>query len=117
VRVDKETKRPEMTRIFPRWFTESYHHGKSFREQYHLAIKEWGYYLDWFSTVEGPYSGQIDRCLWGTLGKSNFMNSVPSRFKSALLEETDSELAQQPIISNHIAPAGKDLLTFRVNCR
>lgn len=61
---------------------------------YREAIGEWGYLLDSALSARGSLSGQIDKCLWGSLGKHNFLYKVESHAKSYRIEK--SETWRQP---------------------
>lgn len=102
-------------RVLPRWFTERHRCGEDLRLQYHSAIGEWGYYLDQISTITGTYPGQIDRCLWGSLGKSNFLHKIPSPFKSFAFENTDEALDSSTLFFEWVDESGKELCLFKLN--
>lgn len=104
-----------LVRTFPRWFTEEHHCGEDLRLQYHSAVGEWGYYLDKISTITGTYPGQIDRCLWSSLGKSNFLYRIPSSFKSFAFENTAGPLVPSALFYEWVDPSGKELYLFKLN--
>ncbi|KAI1264055.1 hypothetical protein F5Y18DRAFT_392388 [Xylariaceae sp. FL1019] len=80
-----------LTRMFPTWFTDRFEAGKQLRRQYEEAICEWGYLLDKVSSVKGAHPSEIDRCLWGSLSKSNFLHKLPARHKCLSLESSISK--------------------------
>ncbi|KAG5663417.1 hypothetical protein KAF25_001353 [Fusarium avenaceum] len=73
------------TRNLPSFFTK-YGSGKSLHKQYQDAIIEWGYFLRSFSPYDCQFPGQLDKCLWSTLGSANFMNRIESQLKGYALE-------------------------------
>ncbi|KAI3326935.1 hypothetical protein HD806DRAFT_378066 [Xylariaceae sp. AK1471] len=81
----------QLVRMFPRWFTDKYAIGTQLRRQYEAAIGEWGFFLDRISTIKGIYPGEIDRCLWGSLPKSNFLHNLQCRYKCFALESKNAE--------------------------
>jgi hypothetical protein len=64
---------------------------KGLGNQYYEAIAEWGYLFNSFTNLSGIFPGQIDKCLWGTLGKTSFLNKSKSRVKSYRLEGLESK--------------------------
>lgn len=76
---DKKEKSVSM-QPFPKWFRTSHLGGEQLYRQYSSVIEEWGYFLDYYSNVSGPFPGQISRCLWDTLETPNFSH-VPSKYK------------------------------------
>ncbi|KAI1387723.1 uncharacterized protein F4822DRAFT_290931 [Hypoxylon trugodes] len=77
---------------FPEWFDEQLY------MQYCSAITEWGYLLTYHAHATGRFPGQIDQCLWGALGTSNFMHGFPSKFKSYALEMAGSGCANRDVL-------------------
>ncbi|KAF6817206.1 hypothetical protein CPLU01_13653 [Colletotrichum plurivorum] len=62
-------------RAFPSFFSES-DAGAQLQMQYHEAISEWGYFLDNYSCHGNSLAGQIDLCLWGTLGRNHVLHPM-----------------------------------------
>ncbi|OBR07672.1 Zinc finger protein [Colletotrichum higginsianum IMI 349063] len=76
---------------FPHWFTEQYHSGKVLHEQLQYALREWHVHLTMDSFRLSEYPGRIDRCLWPTLPKNNFLRKAPCSFKAFILEKSGFE--------------------------
>ncbi|KAI4248357.1 MAG: hypothetical protein LQ352_005928 [Teloschistes flavicans] len=74
-------------RTFPRWFTDSGHSGEKFVTDYNRFVDDWGYLLE-------QYPGEIDRCLWGTLGPRSFLSGNAGRYDSFMY--TDNSLRDSP---------------------
>ncbi|KAL4910401.1 hypothetical protein BDW74DRAFT_186412 [Aspergillus multicolor] len=74
-------------RAFPHWFVRLALRDPTmhFSQDYRVFIHEWAYLLV-CGCCENPscemarYAGQIDRCIFGTLGTNNFMSNMKSRF-------------------------------------
>ncbi|KAI8630261.1 hypothetical protein F5Y19DRAFT_429484 [Xylariaceae sp. FL1651] len=112
-----EYKGKHLIRMFPRWFTEKYDVGKQLRRHYEVAIGEWGFFLDKISTIKGLYPGEIDRCLWGTLPKSNFLHNLQSRYKCFILESKNAEEFQglSSLTFDNVEAGGSYLCLFRTD--
>lgn len=82
-------------RVFPKWFASHSMDGCSkFSKNYRSYISEWHNLLD-CATCDEPrcyrhsgakqLKGELDRCLWGSLGPRNFLSSNPGRYASFML--------------------------------
>jgi hypothetical protein len=87
VKANPEAHETQIYRIFPHWFTDQYYDGEIILQQYHSAIREWGYCLDSYFTAKDDYPGQLDRCQWANLGDSNFLGGIPSCVINASIED------------------------------
>ncbi|RDW90659.1 uncharacterized protein DSM5745_02434 [Aspergillus mulundensis] len=74
-------------RALPHWFVRMALRDPSmhFSQDYRVFLHEWAYLLacgccDNPSCSMARYAGQIDRCIFGTLGTNNFMSSMKSRY-------------------------------------
>jgi hypothetical protein len=114
-RSDEIEKGAQLVRAFPFWFTERHHCGSEINREYQRAIGEWGYYLSEISTVHGKYPGQIDRCLWASLGKSNFLHKLPSDFKSFVLDRSETKPCEESTLFHSIVNAsGTEVGLFKM---
>ncbi|KAF6810207.1 hypothetical protein CPLU01_15362 [Colletotrichum plurivorum] len=71
-----ETNRTGFVRALPSYFSES-EAGVRLQRQYNEAMGEWGYFLREHSCYGKSCAGQINLCLWGTLGTDHFLNPMP----------------------------------------
>ncbi|KAL1645188.1 hypothetical protein SLS58_003893 [Diplodia intermedia] len=75
--------RPEhqkfLRRVFPDWFAPRDTQECHIRRDYREFIHEWSYYL----------KCEIDRCLFGALGRENFMSQFQSRYVSFKLSNNE----------------------------
>lgn len=82
-------------RVFPKWFANHSMDGCSqFSKNYRSYISEWHNLLG-CATCDEPrcyrhssakhLRGELDRCLWGSLGPRNFLSSKPGRYTSFML--------------------------------
>ena len=85
-------------RAFPEWFVRTHPAGVQIERQYESAVKEWGYFLDEASSAAGLFPGQLDLCLWGTLGKSNFLHTIPGKIKNASLSTAKTTSSSTGVI-------------------
>ncbi|TKW49344.1 hypothetical protein CTA1_9024 [Colletotrichum tanaceti] len=76
---------------FPRWFTKQHHSRNVLDEQLKHALQEWFLTLAVDNFRHGLYPGQIDRCLWSTLPRKNFLHKAPCSFKAFVLEKSGFE--------------------------
>ena len=76
VTIGAEYEGPHLVRSFPEFFTEDNGLGSALQKQYHEAIAEWGYFLDQRSCALGDFPGEIDLCLWGTLGEGHILHHM-----------------------------------------
>ncbi|KAL5043901.1 hypothetical protein BDW71DRAFT_209886 [Aspergillus fruticulosus] len=74
-------------RALPHWFVRMAFREPSmhFSQDYRVFLHEWSYLLscdccDNPSCPMAGFAGQIDRCIFGTLGTNNFMSSMRSRY-------------------------------------
>jgi hypothetical protein len=83
-----------LKRVFPRWFSNrellsSGKPGAQFVKFYRTFVSEWRYFLHCPTCTSLcrrlPYAGEIDRCLWGTLGPHSFLANNKSRYESFML--------------------------------
>lgn len=85
---------PHIKRVYPAWLGP--HRDEPIENDYRLFVSDWGYVLDEKTNLTGPYSGEIDRCFFQTLGPSNFLSRGPSRYSSFTLvdpkEKANKEL-------------------------
>ncbi|KAL1630795.1 hypothetical protein SLS54_000668 [Diplodia seriata] len=90
--------RPEhqkfLRRVFPDWFASRDSQECHIRRDYREFIHEWSYYLK-CGCCENPkclmpqFAGEIDRCLFGALGRENFMSQFQSRYVSFKLSNNE----------------------------
>ncbi|KAI8955664.1 hypothetical protein F4801DRAFT_528531 [Xylaria longipes] len=79
-----------MKQNLPEWF-DNCQDGRDILAQYESFLIEWSRYLR-LGVTDFEMHGEIDRCLWGALGKQNFLYKWGSRIEqnpSFLLDETD----------------------------
>ncbi|KAI8274233.1 hypothetical protein K4K60_009918 [Colletotrichum sp. SAR11_57] len=109
-----------LVRAFPRFFTETeeFPIGKRVQQQYNEAIGEFGYYLNSLSRFHEQLAGQIDRCLWGMLGKSNMFRRVSSHLRSFKLEtkRTPDDEARY-LYHDNVIMSNKGITIFSVSSR
>ncbi|WQF88870.1 Putative NACHT nucleoside triphosphatase, P-loop containing nucleoside triphosphate hydrolase [Colletotrichum destructivum] len=73
----------------PHWFIEQYPSGQALDEQLRYALREWFIPLMLENFRLSEYPGQIDRCLWSTLPRNNFLHRAPCSSKAFILEKSD----------------------------
>ncbi|OTA78795.1 hypothetical protein M434DRAFT_38448 [Hypoxylon sp. CO27-5] len=98
---------------FPDWLSTKHCMGAQLYQNYQMVVKEWGYLLDSFLKVNGLLPGQLSRCLWGTLGTSNFLHRLPSEFKSFALEVGNKEsTCPRFLLDQKFVPSRSEMLVF-----
>jgi hypothetical protein len=102
-----------LVRVFPRWFTEKFRGGESLVRQYHEAIGEWGFYLSTMAGLRGKYPGEIDRCLWNSLGKPSFMHKIPSKYKSFTFDKAEVYQSVSMPVFERILGSGNEIHVFK----
>ncbi|KAL3479827.1 hypothetical protein BJX99DRAFT_255263 [Aspergillus californicus] len=92
--------RPSTSKFFkralPQWFVRmtSRNPDMHFSQDYRVFLHEWSYFLS-CGCCENPsclmsrYAGQIDQCVFGTLGANNFMSNMHSRYAGFALSTSD----------------------------
>ncbi|KAL4876125.1 hypothetical protein BJY04DRAFT_231955 [Aspergillus karnatakaensis] len=83
-------------RSLPQWFVRmtARNPDMHFCQDYRVFLHEWSYLLA-CGCCENPgctgvqYAGQIDRCIFGTLGDNNFMSGMRSRYAGFALTTSD----------------------------
>jgi hypothetical protein len=78
---------PHLRRVFPSWLQS--HCDQQLDLKYSAFVGEWGHVLDQVTNISGMYPGEIDRCLWGSLGSNNFLHNGPSKYKSFVFEDAE----------------------------
>ncbi|KAK1985741.1 hypothetical protein LZ30DRAFT_808272 [Colletotrichum cereale] len=107
-----------LVRAFPRWFVKKHHCGARIQKEYHAAIGEWSPYLSTQSTYAGKFRGQIERCLWGCSGESNFLHKVPSTIKSFILENVGVEAPARTVkFYDRVSPDGSEIDFFKLTVK
>ncbi|OCL03472.1 hypothetical protein AOQ84DRAFT_433927 [Glonium stellatum] len=81
---------PQLRRVFPRWFVMNCELGRSLSQQYYTFVGEWGYFLGEHASSEGSCPGELDHCLWNSLGPEHFLHKNKSRYKSFLFAEKNN---------------------------
>ncbi|PQE08404.1 Zinc finger protein [Rutstroemia sp. NJR-2017a BBW] len=79
---------PHLKRVFPSWLQS--HCDQQLDIKYSTFVGEWGHVLDQVTNISGMYPGEIDRCLWGSLGSNNFLHKGPSKYRSFVFEDAES---------------------------
>ncbi|KAI0535346.1 hypothetical protein GGR58DRAFT_479503 [Xylaria digitata] len=85
-----ETNVRVMKQNLPEWFDKC-QEGRGILAQYESFLIEWSRFLR-LGVTNFEMHGEIDRCLWGALGKQNFLYKWGSKIEhnpSFLLDETD----------------------------
>ncbi|KAI1130689.1 hypothetical protein F5Y10DRAFT_275901 [Nemania abortiva] len=85
-----ETTQRVMKQNLPEWFDKR-SEGRDILAQYESFLVEWSRFLR-LGVTNFEMHGEIDRCLWGALGKQNFLykwGSTVEQNPSFLLDETD----------------------------
>jgi hypothetical protein len=86
---------PHIKRVYPAWLGP--HCDESLENDYRLFVSDWGYVLNEKTSLKGPYSGEIDRCFFQTLGPSSFLSRGPSRYNSfTLMDRNERENKELP---------------------
>ncbi|PBK97442.1 hypothetical protein ARMGADRAFT_1075928 [Armillaria gallica] len=93
--------KPRSLRVLPEWFTGS--EDTSFGlllQNYRLFLREWRYFLHCTNCQEPkcnllPYAGHVDRCWWGSLGRTNFLCKLQGRYNSFIFQANDEEMVDQ----------------------
>lgn len=78
-----------MRRVFPFWLQS--HCDQQLELKYSAFVGEWGHVLDQTTNINGTSPGEIDRCLWSSLGSKNFLHNGPSKYKSFIFEDAEQE--------------------------
>jgi hypothetical protein len=86
---------PHIKRVFPAWLGAQC--DETIENDYRLFISDWGYLLDEITGLGSIHTGEIDRCLFGTLGSSNFMSKGSSRYESFQIYD-DGESERSPAL-------------------
>ncbi len=98
-------------RTFPRWFTESGPRGQKYVSDYTRFVDNWGYLL-------GSNKGDIDRCLWGTLGPRSFLSGNTGRYSSYMYVDIDEPYESSPYLYyDGVAADGSGCVVMRVDAR
>jgi len=84
--------------------------------QYDTALAEWGYYLNTFCTFTGKHPGEIERCMWSSLGKRNFLSPITKQWRAHVFEndKATETTGQVRVLSDCVAPDGKEMSIFSV---
>ncbi|KAL4784384.1 hypothetical protein BJX76DRAFT_367696 [Aspergillus varians] len=87
-----------LKRALPVWFVRmtSRNPDMHFLQDYRVFLHEWSYLLGCgccsnSSCALSIFAGEIDRCLFGALGGSNFMSSMRSRYAGFALSTSDKD--------------------------
>ncbi|KAL7780825.1 hypothetical protein V8C43DRAFT_329027 [Trichoderma afarasin] len=84
-RIDDITDQAASTkRVFPNWLLKS----ELFR-QYSIFSSEWSELLQ--SGLTSNLNGELDRCIWMSLGHNHFLSSLPCRYESFIFATKDTE--------------------------
>lgn len=81
----------QLKRVFPRWFDKRHNCGAQVSQQYYAFVGEWGYFLDEITSSRGTFTGEIERCLWGTLEPHSFLRSSKGHYKSFLFMDAEEK--------------------------
>ncbi len=110
---------PGFKRVFPRWFVSLHACGNLLSHQYIEFVGEWGYMLDKYTASHGDFPGEINRCLWGTLGSQNFLYESSKRLTQSksfsFLDLKQNEKEQHERCYDRVNDSGDSLQTFRVH--
>lgn len=71
-------------RVFPNWFLKN----EVFR-QYSMFSSEWSELLQ--SGFTSELNGELDRCIWASLGPNHFLSRLPCRYESFVFAAEDAE--------------------------
>ncbi|PTB57558.1 hypothetical protein M431DRAFT_343923 [Trichoderma harzianum CBS 226.95] len=84
-RIDDITDQAASTkRVFPNWLLKS----ELFR-QYSIFSSEWSELLQ--SGLTSNLNGELDRCIWMSLGHNHFLSSLPCRYESFIFATKETE--------------------------
>ncbi|KAG9231383.1 hypothetical protein BJ875DRAFT_517370 [Amylocarpus encephaloides] len=113
-----------LKRVLPEWFTtpttgdkSDVVAGKAFAKQYRNFVSEWRWFLHrptCGSHCRGDvYAGEIDRCLWETLGPTSFLSCRNGKYESFMLANeiaTQKRLSRKKsrVIVDGFGPDGKE---------
>ncbi|RSL50000.1 hypothetical protein CEP54_012155 [Fusarium duplospermum] len=89
-KAEDRNKRPYFIKSLPECYTMC-GDGETLYKQYQEAMMEWAYFLRSESTLHGNSPGEISRCQWPSLGKSNFLHQIKSRLRSYCLQNDDED--------------------------
>ncbi|KAK2013704.1 hypothetical protein LZ32DRAFT_529762 [Colletotrichum eremochloae] len=103
-----------LVRAFPKWFVKKHQCGARLQKEYHHAIGEWNHFLSTQSNYAGKFRGEIQRCLWGCLGKSNFLHKVPNTIKSFILGDDVEPPARTVMFYDRVGPGGSEIDFFKL---
>jgi hypothetical protein len=86
-RFDAITDRAESTkRVFPNWLRDD-----DIFCQYIEFISEWAELLQ--AGLASKFKGELERCMWGTLGRGNFLSRLPGRYDCSTFAKDDTAKA------------------------
>ncbi|KAL6834745.1 hypothetical protein V8C40DRAFT_261437 [Trichoderma camerunense] len=84
-RIDDITDQAASTkRVFPNWLLKS----ELFR-QYSIFSSEWSELLQ--SGLTSNLNGELDRCIWMSLGHNHFLSSLPCRYENFIFATKETE--------------------------
>jgi hypothetical protein len=109
---------PGFKRVFPRWFVSHHACGNLLSHQYIEFVGEWGYFLNRDTASHGQFPGEINRCLWGTLGSHNFLYESSKKLMQSksfsFLDRKQNEKEQHERCYDCVNDSGSSLQSFRV---
>ncbi|CAO2655623.1 Nn.00g044260.m01.CDS01 [Neocucurbitaria sp. VM-36] len=85
---------PHIKRVFPAWLGAQC--DQTLENDYRLFVSDWGFLLDEIINLNAPYSGELDRCFFGSLGFDNFMHAGPSRYASYQIRDDEASSDSLP---------------------
>jgi hypothetical protein len=107
-----------LKRVFPHWFSRHSTKGcGKFSKDYRKFASEWSYLLGCGSyqnddpkCLYSYYAGEIDRCMWGSLGPGNFLSSLYDRYSSFMMTADEYHIDARSLIYHEwISSDGSDV--------
>ena len=110
-----------LRRVFPSWFSQDTEVGAKLWQNYRCFLHEWKYFLSCGNChmVDPkcrilPYLGQLDRVWFGTLGPSNFLSRLRSRYTSFIFQTEDEHQSGDWRLFDGVADDGSTLMVLRI---
>ena len=96
-------------RSLPQWFTGD--KAENLNIQYLEFVEEWGHLLQ--RGLSDDCHGEINRCLFGALGQTNFLHNGTSKYQSFILQDTQTIIPADFVEFDYVSPDGSRLEIFR----
>ncbi|KAJ7762397.1 hypothetical protein DFH07DRAFT_814247 [Mycena maculata] len=110
-----------LRRMFPAWFVSTPAGLKLWRD-FREFVHEWKWFLHCprFSNPNSeslPYTGELDRCWWPSLGSHNFLSKLKCKYPTFRFQNESQNINGGPQCFEGVGTDGKELVTLILKSR